>query len=229
MSRRTDTKVSDLTEGETLPLALLFQRPSGLDACLLLLELCSLSVELVLHLLVTSVQLLFALSQLALLLVDLLLEDHLHFHLHLLELLLVQRALLLLLDRRVDLLEHTGVLLDTHSCELFGTVVLVQCIVGVLLELFHVGTDEHLTQLDEVAVLLVVDLDDTPRKGATTDLAAVGGDDLLVRTNDREGNLGHDLLVLGDSLLVVELVSWAFEDLNAMVLDIIENLAVISA
>jgi hypothetical protein len=32
----------------------------------------------------------------------------------------------------------------------------------VFLELLHVGTDQHLAQLDKVAVLLVVDLDDTP-------------------------------------------------------------------
>ena len=93
----------------------------------------------------TGVQLLFALSKLALLLRHLLLEHHLHLHLHLLELGLVQRALLLLLDSRVDLLEHAGVLLDAHLCKFLGTVVLVQSIVGVLLELFHVRADEHLS------------------------------------------------------------------------------------
>lgn len=225
MSRRTDTNDPSLTKGETLPLALLFQRPAGFDACLLLLELCSLSVELVLHLLVTSVELLFALSQLALLLVDLLLEDHLHLHLHLLELLLVQRALLLLLDRRVDLLEHAGVLLDTHCCELLRAVVLVENVVGVLLELFHMSADKHLSELDEIAMLLVVDFNDTPWHSATADLAAISCDNLVIRTDNGKGNLGHDLLVLGNGLLVIELVPGPFEDLDLVVGDIGEDLA----
>ena len=58
---------------------------------------------------------------------------------------LVQCALLFLLDRRVDLLEHTRILGDTHLDELVGAVVLVEEVVGVLLEFFHVCANAHLS------------------------------------------------------------------------------------
>lgn len=93
-----------------------------------------------------------------------------------------------------------------------------------LLQLFHVCADKHLAQLDEVAVLLVVDLDDTPWVAATADLAAFGSGDLGVGTDNSEGNLGHDLVVLGNGLLVVELVARALEDLDVVVLDVAEDL-----
>jgi hypothetical protein len=173
---------------------------------------------------VSSIEFVFALFELAFLLGNLLLEDHLHLGLHLGELLLVESALLLLLDGRVDLLEHAGVLGNTHLGELVRAVVLVEEVVGVLLELLHVGADQHLAQLDEVAVLLVVDLDDTPGVATTTDTAAVGGGDLGVGTNDGEGNLGHDLLVLGNSLLIVKLVAGTLEDLDGVVLNIGKDL-----
>ncbi|KAI6757469.1 hypothetical protein HG531_003294 [Fusarium graminearum] len=133
-------------------------------------------------------------------------------------------ALLLLLDSGVDLLEHAGVLRHTHSKQLVGTVVLVKLVVGVLLELLHVCSDEHLSKLNEVAVLLVVDLDDSPGVSTATDLAAIGTGDLVVGTNDGERNLGHDLVVLSDRLLVVELVTGTLKDLDTVVLDIGKNL-----
>jgi hypothetical protein len=73
-------------------------------------------------------------------------------------------------------------------------------------------------------VLLVVDLDDTPGVATTTDTAAIGGGDLGVGTNDGEGHLRHDLLVLGNGLLVVELVAGTLEDLDGVVLDIGKDL-----
>lgn len=213
------------SEGEaTLLLGRLVDGPSALDAGLLLLELLALAVELLLHFAVTGVELLLALLELALLLGDLLLEDHLHLELHLGELLLVQRALLLLLNGRVDLFEDARVLGDAHGSELLGAVVLVEEIVGVLLQLLHVRANEHLAQLDEVAVLLVVDLNDTPGVAAATDLAAFGSGDLVVGADNSERHLGHDLVVLGDSLFVVKLVARAFENLNVVVLNVAEDL-----
>lgn len=136
----------------------------------------------------------------------------------------MESALFLLLDCGVDLLEHAWVLGNTHQGQLLGAVVLVQRVVGVLLELFHVGTDQHLAQLHEVAVLLVVDLNGTPWVATTTDLTAVGGGDFRVRTNNGERNLGHDFLVFSDGLFVVKLVAGALEDLDRVVLDIGEDL-----
>lgn len=213
-----------LSERETLPLAFLLDRPSALDSRLLLLKLQSLAFQLLLHLSVSGVQLFFALLQLGLLLGHLLLEDHLHLCLHLGELLLVESTLLLLLDSRVDLLENTRVLRDAHLDELVCSVVLVEGVVGVLLEFLHVRSDEHLAEFDEVAVLLIVDLDDTPWVLTTSDLASVGIGNLIGGTNDSEGDLGHDLIVLGNSLLVVELVAGAFKDLDVVVLDVRQDL-----
>jgi hypothetical protein len=73
-------------------------------------------------------------------------------------------------------------------------------------------------------VLLVVDLDDTPGVATATDLAAIGSGDLGVGTDNSEGNLGHDLLVLGNGLLIVELVAGTLEDLDGVVLDIGKDL-----
>jgi hypothetical protein len=175
-----------------------------------------------------SIQLLLALLQFALLLGNLLLEDHLHLCLHLGELLLVQAALLLLLDSWVDLLEHARVLCNTHSGELLGTVVLVERVVGVLLELLHVRADKHLAELDEVAVLLVVNLNDTPRVTTSADLAAIGAGDLGGGSDNCERNLGQDLVVLGNRLVIIKLVTGTLEDLDVVVLDIRKDLRKVS-
>jgi hypothetical protein len=83
-----------------------------------------------------------------------------------------------------------------------------------------VSSDQHLAQLDEVTVLLLVDLDDTPRIFTSADLAAIGSGNLVSSTNDCERNLGHDVVVLGDGLLVIKLVPGALEDLDAVVLNV---------
>lgn len=212
-------------DGEALSLALLQLGLSALlGTHLLILELGLLLVELLLHLAVTSVQFLLALLELLLLLLYLLLEHHLHLAFHLLELLLVQRTLLLLLGRRVDLLEHRWVGLHTKRLKLVGSVVFVEEVVGVLLELFHVCSDEHLAKLDKVAVLLVVHFDDTPRVLAAPNLAALGGAHFGVGAYNSEWDLGHDLVVLGNRLLIVVLVAWSFKDLDAVVCDVCKDL-----
>jgi hypothetical protein len=94
----------------------------------------------------------------------------------------------------------------------------------VLLELFHVSADQHLAQFDKVAVFLVVDLNDTPRIATTAHFTAICCGDLGVGTNNGERNFGHNLLVLGNGLLVVKLVAGSLKDLNRMVLDICKNL-----
>lgn len=215
---------SGLTKREALSLSFLFDGSSTFQAGLLLLQLRTLPFQLLLHLAVSGVQFFLALLQLALLLLDLLLEYHLHLCLHLGELLLVQSSLLLLLDCRVDLLEHAWVLGDSHLGKLLGTVVLVENVVGVLLELFHVIADEHLAELDEIAVLFVVDLDDTPRVATTADLATVRSGDFSVRSNDGKRHPGHNLLVLSNCLLVIELITGALKDLDVVVFDIGEDL-----
>jgi hypothetical protein len=87
-----------------------------------------------------------------------------------------------------------------------------------------VCADKHLAQLDEVAMFLVIDLNDTPGVAAAADFATFGSGDLSVGTDNSEGNLVHDLIVLGNGLLVVELVARALEDLDVVVLDVAEDL-----
>ena len=172
-----------------------------------------------------GVQLLLALLQLALLLRHLLLEDHLHLRFHLLQLLLVQRTFLFLLHRRVDLLEDAGVLSYAHGREAFGSVVFVKRIVGVLFQLFHVRADQHLAQLDKIAVILVVDFNHAPRIATATHFASFGAGNFAVGADDSKGHFGHDLVVFGNGLLVVEFVLGSLEDLNGVVADIAEDLS----
>ena len=225
MSRNFAELRGILTQRELVTLSLLFQRTSALDSRLLLLKLHALALELLLHLAMAGVQLLFTLLQLALLLSNLLLEYHLHLSFHLGKLLLVQAALLLLFDSWVDLLEHTWILSNTHSGELLGTVVLVESVVGVLLELLHVCADKHLAKLDEVAVLLVVNLDDTPRVTTSADLAAIGAGDLGSGTDNSEWNLGQYFVVFGNGLVIIKLVTWPLKDLDVVEFDICKDLA----
>jgi hypothetical protein len=91
-----------------------------------------------------------------------------------------------------------------------------------------VRSDEHLAQLDKVAVLFVIDLDDTPGVPTPTNLAAIGSSDLGVGTDNGEGHLGHDLGILGDCLLIVELVARALEDVNLVVCNVREDLEPVS-
>ena len=160
-----------------------------LDPPLLLLQIETLLLESILHLLVLGVELGLGLCQLGLLLLDLELEDVLHVLLHLDELGLVESALFLQLGQGVDLLEHRVVLLEAHGEQLFCAVVLVVNVVGELLELFHVCADQHLAQLDKVAVLLVIDLNDTPRVLTATDLTTISGLDKLVGSDNCKRNL----------------------------------------
>lgn len=211
-----------LAEREALLLS--FQRAAALDAGLPLLEFSSLAVQLLLHFAVAGVELLLALLQLALLLGYLLLEHHLHLGLHLGKLLLVEGALLLLLDGGVDLLEDAGVLRHTHGDELVRPVVLVQVVVRVLLELLHVSSDKHLPELNEVAVVLVIHLNNAPRVASAPDLTTVRVGNLVSRTNDGERDLGHDLVVLGNGLLIVKLIPGALEDLDAVILNVGQDL-----
>lgn len=97
-----------------------------------------------------------------------------------------------------------------------------------LLELFHVSSDQHLSEFDKVAVFLVVDLDHTPWVTTTANLATFRGLNLGVSTNDREWDLGHDFVVLGDCLLVIELVTWALKNVDVVVVDIRQDLSLLA-
>lgn len=136
-----------------------------------------------------GIELGLGLCQLGLLLLDLLLEDVLHVLLHLHKLGLVQGTLLLQLGEGIDLSEDGVILLVTHGNQLLRTVVLVVDVVGELAELLHMSADQHLTKLDKVAVVLVVDLNDTPWVLATTDMTTISSLNNLVRSDNGERDL----------------------------------------
>jgi len=94
----------------------------------------------------------------------------------------------------------------------------------VLPQLLHVRADEHLAQLDEIAVLLVVDFNHTPRVSATPDRAPIACVNFAVRAYDGEGDLGCDFLIFCDRLFVFVFVLRRLEDTNLVVRDIRENL-----
>lgn len=124
----------------------------------------------------------------------------------------------------LDLLEHARILRDAHAGQLLGTPVLVELVVSVLPELLHVRPDQHLAQLDKVAMVLIVDLDHTPGVDTAADFASVRGRDDLVGADDGEGDLAGDLLVLRDRLLVLILVGRSLEDVDVVVRDVGKDL-----
>ena len=91
------------------------------------------------------------------------------------------------------------------------------------------GANEHLAELDEIAVVFVVNFDDTPWITSTANFPAVGIRYLGIRSNNSERNLGKDFLVFCYRLFVVELVLGPFEDLDGVEVDIGQNLEIVSA
>jgi hypothetical protein len=71
--------------------------------------------------------------------------------------------------------------------QLLGTEGLVVGLRGGLDEILEVGAEEEVAEVDELAVGLILDIDDTPSVLATTDLLAVD-DDRLLGSNDGKGN-----------------------------------------
>lgn len=89
----------------------------------------------------------------------------------------------------LDLFKDRVILRDSHREQFLAPVLFIQDLVRMLLEFLHMSPDEHLPQLDKVAVLLVVDLDRAPRVRASAHLATVRGRDDLVGPDDRERDL----------------------------------------
>lgn len=124
----------------------------------------------------------------------------------------------------LDLLEDGRVLHNTHADELLRSPVLIEDVVGELAKLLHVGPDKHLAELDKVAVVLVVDLHDTPWVCTTANLATVGSLDNPVRANNGKRDLAGNLLGFRNSFLILVLVRRGLEDLDLVVGDVREYL-----
>ena len=94
-----------------------------------------------------------------------------------------------MLKDALDLLEHARVLRNAHARKLFAAPVFVENEVGVLAQLLHVRANKHLAKLDEVAVVLVVNLNNTPGIRTSANRAAIRRVYLLIRADDSKRNL----------------------------------------
>jgi hypothetical protein len=87
-----------------------------------------------------------------------------------------------------------------------------------------VCTDQHLAELDEITVFLVIDFNDAPWIAAASYFAAFWVCDLVVGTDNGKGDFGKNFLILCDRFFIVEFISWALEDMNIVVRNIGKNL-----
>lgn len=123
-------------------------------------------------------------------------------------------SLFLLLELGVVQLARSC-LAEFASLHLLTTVCLVVVLFGCVDQVEHVGANENSTQLLEIAVILVLDLGNTPCVLATLDGAAVGSGDILFATDDGEGHgVDEGLGVLHGGLVI--LLEWWSVDLNAL-------------
>jgi hypothetical protein len=90
-------------------------------------------------------------------------------------------------------------------------------------EFFHVSPDKHLPELDEIAVLLVVNFDHTPWVCSSSDRTTIGSADLFVRSNNSERNLRCDFLIFSNGLLVIVVVDGGLEDTDLMMGNIVQD------
>lgn len=71
--------------------------------------------------------------------------------------------------------------------QLLSTESLVVDLGGGLDKVLEVGSEQEVSQVDEFAVVLVLNVDDTPAVLATTDLLAINNN-VALRANNRKGN-----------------------------------------
>jgi hypothetical protein len=101
----------------------------------------------------------------------------------------------------------------------------VEDVVRVFPKLLHIGTDKHLTELDEVTMFFIVHLDNTPRVRPTTNFTAVGCANKLVRANNSERHAGSDFLHFRDTLLIFILILRQLEDVDVVMSDVRKHLS----
>lgn len=110
------------------------------------------------------------------------------------------------------------------SLHLCLAVVLVMELLGRRDEVKHVGANEERTQLAEVAVVLVLDLRDTPKVLTTLDDATVGGSHIFGGSDYGEGHgIDQDARVLGTQFIIG--LNRSLVDANILSLDYLANLS----
>ena len=128
-------------------------------------------------------------------------------------------GLLLLLELGVVQLPGAG-LAKLPCLHLLCAVCLVVVLLGGMDEVKHVSSDQDSTELLEVAVLLVLDLSDTPGVLTALDGAAIVGLNILLRANNGEGHgvdqavsVGHGGGIVVLKRRLVELDALSFKHL----------------
>lgn len=114
----------------------------------------------------------------------------------------LSKCLLLFLELGVVELSGTG-LAKLSRLHLLSAVGLVVQLLGGVDKVEHVSSDQDRSELLEVTVVLVLDLGNTPRVLATLDNTSIAGLDILLGTNDGEGNGVHEAAGVLSSGLVV--------------------------
>jgi hypothetical protein len=121
-------------------------------------------------------------------------------------------------------LEDTRVLRHTHAEQLFRPPVLVENVIGILPEFLHVSPYEHLAKLDKVAMVFVVNLDDTPRIGPPADMMAARRHDDPIGTDHSKRNFTRNFLRFCYGLFILVLVGRCLENVDVVIGYIRKNL-----
>lgn len=144
------------------------------------------------------------------------LAETLLFNLDLLGEALAERLFLLLVLGVVEL-TRSG-FAELASLHLLGTVCLVVQLFSCVDQVKHVGSDQNRAELLEIAVVLILDLGDTPRVLTSLDNASVAGLDILLRADDGERHGGHQSSGMLGGGLVILFDRWLV-DLDALGVD----------
>lgn len=107
--------------------------------------------------------------------------------------------------------------------ELLGTPVLIEEVVGDLLQIGQVAVQESTADSQKIGVSWVVDLNHSPWVLASSDLTSSNLNGLL-GTNNRKGHQSTELGVLLNGILIILFdIVWEVVDWNAVVLDILHD------
>jgi hypothetical protein len=109
---------------------------------------------------------------------------------------------------------------DTHAEEFFGPPVFIENIISILSEFFHVRSDEHLSELDEVTMLLIIHFNDTPWVCSSTNFEAIRGVHNLVRAHNSKWYFAGNLFSLRNGLLIFIVIGGCLEDVDIVVSDV---------
>jgi hypothetical protein len=115
-------------------------------------------------------------------------------------------------------------LCHTHADEFFRPPVLIEDVIGILPEFLHVSPYKHLAKFDEVAMVLVVNLDDTPRVGPPANMMAAWRHDDPIGTDHSKRNFARNFLRFCYGLFIFVLVGRCLEDVNIVIGYIRKNL-----